>query len=557
MTQEEYINLVASMNEASRLYYDGKPTQFTDEEWDKLMVSLYKYEEENPGKSSPLSPTLRVGDGSGENSVVHASKMLSLTDVFEYTELTKWMSRNLYHGEYCVEPKIDGLSLEVIYENGKLVSGSTRGDGEKGEDCLSACMLMPEIPKEIPFKGYLSVRHEVYLSRVRFQEYCREVAKASNERNLAVGLLKRKDNGVAAGKWLQVWAFDILKIENPDPNMEPLATHSEVIQFLGLQGFTVIESTVVTPDKVQDAVEEIRNRREDLPYAIDGAVIKINDLSERIKLGDNGACPRWAVAFKYPAHVATTTVVDIEYSVGKTGKINPVAILKTVPLCGTNVSRATLYNFHAMKSLDICIGDEVSLYKSGDIVPKITTAKHTPESRPFSLPTVCPCCGEALDFDVCRNELCMSRMEAILMYWVSKQGMNIENMGPRIVRRLIDSKLVKNPGDLYKLKLVDLCRKAKFTPDQATRIINAMAASKPKATWENFFRSLCIDDLGPKKSAVITNMTKNMKEVYEMTDSDFRLLFGLKCAESSYAALRSSLYLNILESLKPIFPRFF
>jgi len=555
MNNEEYLNLVNAMNNAAKLYYEGKETQFTDDEWDQLMKALEAYEVANPDMVAVDSPTQKVNEASADDNVVHAAPMLSLKDIFNETDMNGWLTSVADLEEVCVEPKIDGLSLEVIYDKGKLISGSTRGNGLAGVDVLAACLKMEEIPNEIQYQGYLSVRHEVYMPSWEFRLYVNNVAPAKNARNLAVGLLKRKDGGEAAGKYLHVWAFDILAMRSPEetnPYLE-ITTHSEALHFLATQGFTTIPSTCVPSAQAYAEIEKIKEGRFDLPYGIDGAVVKLNSLAKRKELGDNGAVPRWAVAYKYPSEEARTKIIEIEYSVGKTGRIAPVAILEPVDLQGTTVSRCTLHNYSKMRALDVRVGDIATIHKAGDIVPRISHCEHTPESQVFSFVEKCPGCGEDLVKYECVNPYCEAKVRSLLVNWVGKSGLDVPGVSKATIDKLLAGKMAKLPGDLYDLSIVELRRKCKLTTYQAIDLRRNMKASQD-APFAKLIQCLSISGIGASASAIIAEKVRTWDDMYELTEEQCIELLKPSLGAKFYAAIREEQIKAIIDSVRPYFP---
>lgn len=553
LQKEEYLNLIPKLNQAVELYYQGKETQYADEEYDQLIFQLLEFENANPDLVDPNSPTHRVNGGSSNDKVKHYCPLLSLLDIFNHEDIGDWWKKRP-GTSYVVEPKIDGLSIELVYYGGMLVSASTRGNGWEGEDVFDACCKIQTIPRTIPYQSKLVVRGEVYMSKTNFERYKKTEGDAKNPRNLAVGLLKRKDSGVGAGQYLDCWVFNLQNVLHGALNSDILFdTHYETLIWLAEQGFHVIPHTLCTDlPTILAAVDDIQDKRLDMEFQIDGAVIKENNLELRERLGDNGVVPAWAVAFKYPAVQKETRVLDIIYQLGKTGKLTPVAILDPIDIDGSTVSRCTLHNKKRMLELDIRVGDMVQLHKSGDIIPKITSSRHTSESKEFTYPTLCPRCHKELDGEVCRNASCPNKTEAKLYHWVSKGGLDAPGVSGSLVSALIERGMISTPADFYKLKPADLYKLPKMGATKVTKTLKAIDETR-KRPFARVIVGLCIDQVGGAAAEKLANYAKTWDRLMNMSEEECIVHIGDSVGRKFYAAIQEEYYQNLVEELKTIF----
>lgn len=553
---EVYRKVIDCMNQASENYYQGKESGISDEEYDKLMDILRRFESLNVVLLNPDSPTLKVGSEPTSFKIKHIVPMLSLRDVFNIQDLHDWVSSK--STTWCVEPKIDGLSVEFVYDNGSFRGAYTRGNGYEGEDVTAVVSKMPCVPKEIDWSGLLVVRGEVYMTKESFEAYNREVGKAANARNLSVGLLKRKHDCDTGGKYLDAFIFNLQKIQlsdDADYCFFNLSSHIEQLRFLSTLGFPVVESYFCNEDwnLIAKAVEHISQARSSLPYNIDGAVIKSDDIGYRNQFGDDGTVPRWAVAYKYPAVQQETRVLDITYQLGKTGKLTPVAILEPIEVDGSVISRCTLHNKNRMKDLDIRIGDMVKLHKSGDVIPKITEARHTADSQEFSYPTTCPVCGAELDDEYCRNELCPNKTQSKLYNWVSKGGLDAPGVSGSLVSALIERNMISTPADFYKLKPADLYKLPKMGSTKVTKTLKAIDETR-KRSFARVIVGLCIDNVGGAAATKLADYARTWDNLMSLTEEKCIQLIGDCAGRKFYAAIQEAYYRDLVEELKPIFP---
>ena len=452
-------------------YYNQDDPEITDYEYDQKMNELKRLEREHPEYVTPDSPTQKVGGSAKREAgvlVEHNVPMLSLQDVFDRGEVENFvaeMKKQLDDPEFVVEYKIDGLSLSLRYEYGELKLAETRGDGiQYGEDVTANAKVIRDVKKKLKDKPeYLEIRGEVYMTEADFEKVNEKqelLGKKlfANPRNCAAGTLRQLDTAVTKERGLSMFIFNI-----QDARGISFETHTEGYEYLKKQGIRVIEEYTVckTADEVWAAIEKIGENRGKLPYDIDGAVVKINRFSDRENLGATSKVPRWAVAYKYPPEEKETKLLDIELSVGRTGRITPTAVFEPVRLCGTSVSRATLHNQDFIDELDIGIGDTIVVYKSGEIIPKVRRVIH--EKRPagvkkFVIPNVCPVCGAKTEREKdtadikCTSPNCPAQLERHMINFVGRDAMDIKGFGATYIMELVRLGYLKDIADIYDLK---------------------------------------------------------------------------------------------------------
>lgn len=476
----------------SKKYYEDDSPEISDFEYDMLFRELEQLEAAYPELVTPDSPTQRVGGRASEkfSKVTHPVPMDSLTDVFDYGELRDFVERAGAGEKYSVEPKIDGLSVCLYYEGGRLVRGATRGDGAVGEDVTENLLTVGGIPHRIEYRGTLDVRGEVYMPREAFERLNAQREERgerlfANPRNAAAGSLRQLDAKITAERGLRIYAFNIQRCEIP------FESHSETLEFLRTQGFSVLPMarTLTGADAIIDAVEEIDRARGELDCDIDGAVIKLDTIARRAELGWVANRPRWAVAYKYPPEVAKTKLLEIKVNVGRTGVITPQAVLEPVRLAGTTVSAATLHNLDLIRERDIRVGDIVLVRKAGEIIPEIIgadTEHRTGNEVVFEMPESCPSCGEPVTRDEgaaafrCTNATCPAQLSRSIEYFASRGAMNIEGLGPAIVNQLIAAGLIKDAADLYSLTVEQLEPLERMGRKSAENLVAAIEASKTR-----------------------------------------------------------------------------
>lgn len=493
--KQEIARLSAELREHNRHYYDEDAPVISDFEYDALMRRLTELEEANPELRKPDSPTQRVG-GTVKSSfapVTHEVPLESLADVFSYAELESFgerMTSMLPEGrEYCVEPKIDGLSMSLEYENGVFVRGATRGDGAVGEDVTENLRTVRSLPKTIKnAPARLIVRGEVYMSREVFESINarREVdgeAPLANPRNAAAGSMRQQDPRVAAQRKLDIIVFNIQLSEGRE-----FTTHAETLDALREYGFDAVPYKLCrTLGECEERVGWIGENRGDYPYDIDGAVIKINSLAQRAQLGSTAKAPRWAVAYKYPPEEKESVVRDIIVQVGRTGVLTPKAVISPVRLAGTTVTNATLHNQDFIDRLDVRIGDTVLVRKAGEIIPEVlsvVTDKRPEGTAPFRLPDVCPECGSPIERDEdgvamrCTGAECPAQRLRNIVHFASREAMDIEGLGTAVAESLIKAGLLKTPAGIYSLEPQSVAALERMGERSAENLMAAIEKSK-------------------------------------------------------------------------------
>lgn len=485
-------DLVKTLNLYSHQYYVLDNPSISDYEYDMMNNELKELEEKYPEFLRADSPTQRVGGeaAQGFEKVPHAVQMASLQDVFSLSQVDDFFDRvqdDFSDAEFVVEPKIDGLSVSLEYENGIFTRGSTRGDGFVGEDVTQNLKTIFSIPLSVndPIP-YLEVRGEVYMPRSVFESLAKwqeenDIQPFKNPRNAAAGSLRQKDSRVAAQRKLDIFCFNIQQCDGRN-----FTSHYETLEFLKTQGFKTIPGYFKTDSKeeITNKINEIGENRFSLPYDIDGVVIKVDSLSQRELLGSTAKTPKWAVAYKFPPEEKTTQLLDVEINVGRTGVITPVAVFEPILLAGTTVSRATLHNQDLIDEKDVNVGDIITVRKAGDIIPEIVNVSEKLSDGAYKLPSVCPVCGAKTVREDCESALrcpnvdCPAQIFRSIVHFASKSAMNIDGLGPAIVETLISNDLIKSVTDLYLLKKDDLLKLENFKDKSAENLLNAIEKSK-------------------------------------------------------------------------------
>ncbi len=528
--------LTALLTHHSHQYYVLDNPEISDYEYDMLLRELENLEKDFPQFRDPASPTVRVIGNVLENfeSVTHEVPMLSLNDAFskeEVLDFGKRVADAVGSVEYVTEYKIDGLSVSLEYENGLFVRGSTRGDGFVGEDVTENLKTINSIPlrltQPIP---HLIVRGEVYMPKATFDALNEEREKKSlplfaNPRNAAAGSLRQLDSKVARERKLDIFIFNIQKIDSIE-----VKTHHEGLALLTDLGFKTVYQNEVF-NTIEDAfsqVERIGEERDELPFDIDGAVIKVNDLNLREKLGSTAKCPRWAIAYKYPPETKKTKLLDIFIQVGRTGKITPNALLSPVRVAGSMISKTTLHNIDFIRERDIKIGDSVYVRKAGDIIPEIVGIEpkdRTGAEIDFSMPTVCPECGapivriEGEAAHRCTGDSCPAQLLRRLEHFVSRDAMDIEGLGPALLEKFLDEGFIKSPADIYTLEREKIAALEKLGEKSADNLLSAIENSKSRDLYR-FLYALGINLNGLKSSKTICKYFKTMDDLMSANVED-------------------------------------
>ncbi len=516
--REEIRELRERLNQNAYLYYVLDSPELSDYEYDMLNRRLVQLETEHPEEITPDSPTQRVGGYALSTfaAVTHPVPLESLQDSFSESEVADFDAKvreKLSHVEYSVEPKVDGLSIALEYRDGKFVQGATRGDGKVGEDVTENLRTIRSLPKELPDKlPRLIVRGEVYMSKEVFARLNAEreengEAHFANPRNAAAGSLRQQDPKVAAKRHLDVAIFNLQLAEG-----KSFSTHSETLDYLRSQGFPVIPNLVVT--ELEDALEEIRRigrDRAELPFDMDGAVVKLNSLSDREILGSTSKVPRWAIAFKYPPEEKESVVEDIVVQVGRTGVLTPKAVLSPVRLAGTTVTNATLHNQDFITEKDIRVGDTVLVRKAGEIIPEVVRV--LPEKRPegampYHLPTSCPVCGAPVYREPgesatrCTGAECPAQLLRNLCHFTSREAMDIDGVGPAVLEQMVNAGLVHNAADLYSLTVQDIAQLERMGDKSARNAVHAIEESRSR-DLSKLLCALGIRQIGAKAAQVL------------------------------------------------------
>lgn len=515
------------INYHSNLYYTMDEPEISDFEYDALMNQLKEMERQNPELITPDSPTQRIGGKilEGFEEVVHTVQMQSLNDVFDRESVIEFgrkteeaLSEKV---EYITELKIDGLSVSLEYRDGYFFRGSTRGDGIKGEDVTENLKTIRTIPLKLTEAlPYLEVRGEVYMphkSFLKLNERQEELEQKpfKNPRNAAAGSLRQLDSSVAAERKLDIFVFNIQQIEGKE-----IKTHKEGLEYLAKLGFKTIPDKKVCKS-IEEAfgeVELIGDMRDKLDFDIDGAVIKVNSLRQRELLGSTAKCPKWAVAYKYPPEKKETKLVDIVVQVGRTGVLTPNAVLESVRLAGTTVSRATLHNMDYINEKDIRIGDTVVVQKAGDIIPEVLEVvkeKRTGGEIIFKMPEKCPVCGADVFGEPgeaavrCTGGECPAQLARNIIHFVSRDAMDVEGMGPAVVEKLLENNLIACSADIYRLEKSQLSPLEKMGEKSAAKLISAINKSKENDLSRLIF-ALGIRHVGARNARILALHFKTM-----------------------------------------------
>lgn len=545
----EIKELREKLNENARLYYTLDASTMSDYEYDRLYRRLQELEAAHPEEITPDSPTQRVGDAVLNDfaEVRHPVPLESLEDVFDGDEVKGFLSKvleTLPRAEYSVEPKVDGLSVALEYRDGQFYQGATRGDGRVGEDVTGNLRTVRSIPKNLPEKlPRLIVRGEVYMARSVFDRINEELELEgkpllANPRNAAAGSLRQKDPKVCAKRQLDIAVFNLQLVEG-----RSFATHSETLDYLREQGFPVIPHTVLRdPEEILEQIQKLGDNRMDFPYDIDGAVVKLNDLSDRSILGSTAKCPKWAVAYKYPPEQKESRVADIVVQVGRTGVLTPKAVLEPVRLAGTTVTNATLHNQDYITEKDIRIGDTVVVQKAGEIIPEIVSVvkeKRPEGTKPYHLPDKCPVCGAAVLRDPdgaavrCTGAECPAQLLRNMIHFASRDAMDIDGVGPAVLQQLIESGLVSNPADLYDLRAEQLKGLDRMGKKSAQNAVDAIARSKENDLWRLIF-ALGIRQVGAKAAKILATHFGSMDGLRRATAEELTEIDDVGAVTADY-----------------------
>ncbi len=547
-------------------YYVLDNPDISDYDFDMLMQELKGLEEHFPEFVTPSSPTQRVG-GMALNKfekVSHSVQMASLQDVFSFEQVENFVMKcrdELADTEFSVEPKIDGLSVSLEYENGIFTRGSTRGDGFVGEDVTANLRTIRSIPlKIVNAPEFLEVRGEVYMPRESFfslieQQELSGEQPFKNPRNAAAGSLRQKDPKITAKRRLDIFIFNVQQVRGRE-----YETHIQSLDDLKSMGFKVLPSYRICREaaEIKEEIECIGEKRAEFGFDIDGVVIKVNKLSQRDIMGATSKTPKWAVAYKYPPEEKETVLLDIEVNVGRTGAITPVAVFDPILLAGTSVSRAVLHNQDFIDEKDIRVGDTIVVRKAGEIIPEVLrSVSHKENSVKFTLPSVCPVCGTPSVRDEgesvlrCPNVSCPAQLLKNMIHFASKNAMNIDGLGEANMRLFVESGMVKSPADLYILRKEQIMNLERFGEKSAQNLINAIEASKSNEADRLVF-GLGIRNIGQKAATLLCERFGGIDELLAAEKDEISAIegFGNVMAESVYSALREPHILELISRLK-------
>ncbi len=568
-----YLEAIARADELRKLieyhndrYYNKDNPEISDFEYDMLLRELENIEEEFPELKTADSPTMHVGGVSSKkfSPVVHEVPMESLHDSFSHDELRDFdrkVREVVESPVYIVEPKFDGLSVSCEYRNGVFTRGSTRGDGQVGEDVTENLMTIKSLPKKITdAPEFLEVRGEVYMSFATFDRLCEEQLDNDekpfkNPRNAAAGSLRQKDSAVTAKRSLDIFVFNIQQVKGVK-----LHNHKQSLDYLTELGFPTAPF-YETFDNVEDVIKEIErigNMRGDFPFGIDGAVVKVNDFEQRKIIGSTAKFPKWAEAYKYPPEEKVTILKEVEFNVGRTGVITPVGIFEPVLLAGTTVSRATLHNEDFIIEKDIRIGDKVLIRKAGEIIPEVlSVTEHSADSTELLFPKTCPSCNTPLTKDEdeaafrCTNTDCPAQLMRHLIHFVSRDAMDIDGLGPAVLSQLVDNNLINSPADIYKLKAEDISSLDRMGDKSASNLLNAVESSKSRDIYRLVY-ALGIRHIGLKAAKLICDNFGSIDDILSAKPEDYLNIdgFGEIMAQSAHSYFSLPATVELLDDLK-------
>ncbi len=547
-------------------YYILNEPSVSDYTYDEMMRELRALESEYPELLKADSPTQRVGGNASSSfeKVKHSVQMASLQDVFSFDEVSAFVQKckeQLNSPKFIVEPKIDGLSVSLEYENGVFSRGSTRGDGFVGEDVTMNLKTIHTIPltlKNAP--PFIEVRGEVYMSLTSFEKLSCTMEKNGevpfkNPRNAASGSLRQKDATVTAKRKLDILVFNVQRIEGKE-----LTAHKESIDYLKELGFTTVSQSdpLTEANEIIDEIKRIGNERNIYPYDIDGVVVKVDSFEQRDEMGSTTKTPKWAVAYKFPPEEKETFLKDIEISVGRTGVITPVAVFEPVRLAGTDVERATLHNQDFINEKGICIGDTIIVRKAGEIIPEVVRSVHHNENAvAYKLPEVCPVCGTKAERDEeaaalrCTNPDCPAQVMKRMIHFASKDAMNIDGLGPQNLNLLYEAGLINSVADLYTLKKEDILKLDRFADKSAENLINSIEKSKSNSLDRLIF-GLGIKNIGSRAAQLLCEAFPSLEQIMNASAEDIAQIegFGTVMAESIVNAFGEQHMKELVERLQ-------
>ncbi|WNV80430.1 NAD-dependent DNA ligase LigA [Bacillus atrophaeus] len=563
-------DLRSTINQYSYEYYTLDEPSVPDSEYDKLMQELLDLEEEHPDLRTPDSPTQRVGGAviDAFQKVRHGTPMLSLGNAFNAEDLRDFDRRvRQAVGDdvaYNVELKIDGLAVSLRYEDGYFVRGATRGDGTTGEDITENLKTIRNIPLKMKRNLSIEVRGEAYMPKRSFEALNEERLKKeeepfANPRNAAAGSLRQLDPKIAAKRNLDIFVYSIAELDEMGVD-----TQSQGLDFLDEIGFKTNQERKKCGaiDEVIDMIEELQAKRADLPYEIDGIVVKVDSLDQQEELGFTAKSPRWAIAYKFPAEEVVTTLLDIELNVGRTGVITPTAVLEPVKVAGTTVQRASLHNEDLIREKDIRILDKVVIKKAGDIIPEVVnvlTEQRTGQEKEFNMPTTCPECGSELvriEGEValrCINPECPAQIREGLIHFVSRNAMNIDGLGERVITQLFQVKLVRNVADLYKLTKERVIQLERMGEKSTDNLISSIQKSKENSL-ERLLFGLGIRFIGSKAAKTLAMHFESLDHLKKANKEELLAIdeIGEKMADAVITYFQKEEMLELLDELEQL-----
>ena len=567
---KEINQLRSEIEHHNDLYYQKEAPEISDYEFDQLLERLRRLEAENPALITPDSPTQRVG-GKAESlrPFMHTVPLMSLDNSYSLDDLKAFTERceRLAEGrklDYVAELKIDGLSVSLHYENGILATGATRGDGRKGDEITQNAKTIRTIPLRLrrDAPAHAEVRGEVFLSRTQFQRINAEIEMRgektfANARNSASGTLRMLDSTVVAARRLDMFPYDAFT-----GNQKMFATHWEIFDWCASNGFHVNPNRRLCADfeELSAFIAEMETVRDTLDYEIDGVVVKVNSTALQDDFGSTSKAPRWAIAYKYPARQATTRLLDIFVSVGRTGALTPIAFLEPTLLAGTTVGRASLHNEDEIKRLDLKIGDYVLIEKSGEIIPQVLQnipSRRDGSERDFEFPTVCPVCGfdavrpEGEAVRRCTNPDCPAKLKGRLGYFAARKAMDIEGLGDVLIETLVDSGRVKDVSDLYTLTVDDIASLDRKGEKTAVKLIDQIETSKMHGLQRLLF-GIDIRHVGERTAKILANHFRSIDKLAAASIEELDDIpeIGLTVAESVYEWFREPRHIELVERLK-------
>ncbi len=577
--KQRILELADEIREHDYRYYALDQPTVSDAAYDRLMRELVELETQYPDLRPPDSPTLRVGAGmrEGFKKVAHVGAMLSLDSLMDEAEVREFDARvkkglgkdvGLFEESipYMAEPKFDGLSIELVYEDGVFVRGSTRGDGATGEDVTENLRTIRAIPLRLraaakrTFGGTIAVRGEALLPLAEFQAMNRALIEKNEEpfasaRNAAAGTVRQLDPAITASRKLDFYAYEIMSSDAWEPK-----TQDEMLEGLRAWGFHV-ESSAKLCRGIDEAIAfhaRLGERRDALAYEIDGVVIKVNDREAQESLGMRSRSPRWAVAFKFPPRIEVTVVEDIVVQVGRTGKLTPVAALKPVDVSGVTVSRATLHNQDEVDRKDVRVGDTVRIRRAGDVIPEVVEVlkdKRPRGSEPFVMPKKCPVCGGAVEKEganhLCTNGLsCPAQLEGHIGHFVSRGAMDIEGLGDKTVKQMIEKGLVRDLSDIYRITPLDLATLEGFAEKSIENLMAAIEKSK-RPRLDRFVYALGVEHVGATVAKLLTDHYGAVEPLLEASEDDLQEIKGIgpEVAESVHDFFHSARNRKVLDRL--------